>query len=193
MGSIVCCLRGPGDDDEAPGCCCSCLPWPFSTNTHNPGAAARHPRAYTRVAPVPHEASAGAGSAQEDPLNTFRRPPMPLPYDDPRFRRQTEKSILLGERSHADTRSAQDGDDEKAGAPSSLEAPPGGGKPGGTQVCVDYDEDDCPICLEEYDYENPKMLLQCNHDFHLGCIYEWMERSQACPVCAVVMVFKEDQ
>ncbi|XP_048560672.1 E3 ubiquitin-protein ligase At3g02290-like [Triticum urartu] len=175
MGSILCCLRGPDDDDEAPGCC-ACLPWPA--------------RAYTRVAPVPPEASTGSG--QEDPLNTFRPPPRPLPYDDPRFRHPTEKSILLGERSNADTGSTDDGD-EKADGPSSLEAPPGGGKPGGTQVCVDCDEDDCPICLEEYDYENPKILLQCNHDFHLGCIYAWMERSQSCPVCAVVMMFKEDQ
>ncbi|VAH43826.1 unnamed protein product [Triticum turgidum subsp. durum] len=190
MGSILCCLRGPEDDDEAPGCC-ACLPWPFSNNTQNPaGAAARHPRACARVAPVPPESSTGSG--QEDPLNTFRRPPMPLPYDDPRFRHPAEKSILLGERSNVDTGSTRDGD-EKADGPSSLEARPGGGKPGGTQVCADCDEDECPICLEEYDYENPKVLLQRNHDFHLGCIYEWMERSQSCPVCAMVMMFKEDQ
>ncbi|KAF7000084.1 hypothetical protein CFC21_016036 [Triticum aestivum] len=140
----------------------------------------------------------GYGLAQSIPLQKTPST-IAVSLDSPRASRQddrprhpTEKSILLGERSNADTGSTDDGD-EKADGPSSLEAPPGGGKPGGTQVCVDCDEDDCPICLEEYDYENPKILLQCNHDFHLGCIYAWMERSQSCPVCTVVMMFKEDQ
>lgn len=45
------------------------------------------------------------------------------------------------------------------------------------------EEDGCPICLEEYDDENPKLLTKCEHHFHLACILEWMERSEACPVC----------
>ncbi|XP_020095566.1 E3 ubiquitin-protein ligase At3g02290-like isoform X2 [Ananas comosus] len=53
------------------------------------------------------------------------------------------------------------------------------------------EEDDCPICLEEYTSENPRIILQCNHHYHLSCIYEWMERSQACPICGEVMLFKE--
>ncbi|CAO2819097.1 unnamed protein product [Amaranthus hypochondriacus] len=44
-------------------------------------------------------------------------------------------------------------------------------------------EEDCPICLEEYTEENPKMLTKCEHHFHLCCILEWMERSETCPVC----------
>ncbi|CAF2130907.1 unnamed protein product [Brassica napus] len=66
--------------------------------------------------------------------------------------------------------------------------------------------DECPICLEgtfkvtyillnvfllhlifffyvEYETENPRLLTKCRHDFHLACILEWMERSEACPVC----------
>ncbi|KAK4422586.1 putative E3 ubiquitin-protein ligase RHB1A [Sesamum alatum] len=51
------------------------------------------------------------------------------------------------------------------------------------------DEDDtCPICLEEYDEENPKLLTKCDHHFHLACILEWMERSDTCPVCDQEMV-----
>ncbi|KAI3453737.1 hypothetical protein Pfo_010400 [Paulownia fortunei] len=51
------------------------------------------------------------------------------------------------------------------------------------------DEDDiCPICLEEYDAQNPKILTKCDHHFHLACILEWMERSDTCPVCDQEMV-----
>ncbi|EPS71582.1 hypothetical protein M569_03180 [Genlisea aurea] len=53
------------------------------------------------------------------------------------------------------------------------------------------DEDVCPTCLEEYTTENPKIVTQCTHHFHLGCIYEWMERSDRCPVCGKVMAFDE--
>ncbi|KAJ9562128.1 hypothetical protein OSB04_007288 [Centaurea solstitialis] len=55
----------------------------------------------------------------------------------------------------------------------------------------DEDEDVCPTCLEEYTTENPKIITKCSHHFHLGCIYEWMERSETCPVCGKVMAFDE--
>ncbi|XP_022929148.1 probable E3 ubiquitin-protein ligase RHB1A [Cucurbita moschata] len=51
------------------------------------------------------------------------------------------------------------------------------------------EEDVCPICLEEYDGENPKLTTKCEHHFHLACILEWMERSDICPVCDQEMVF----
>ncbi|KAK7253048.1 hypothetical protein RIF29_37446 [Crotalaria pallida] len=50
------------------------------------------------------------------------------------------------------------------------------------------EEDTCPICLEEYDAENPKLITKCDHHFHLACILEWMERSETCPVCDQDMV-----
>ncbi|XVF81773.1 hypothetical protein PTKIN_Ptkin15bG0183400 [Pterospermum kingtungense] len=53
------------------------------------------------------------------------------------------------------------------------------------------EEDVCPTCLEEYTAENPKIITKCSHHFHLGCIYEWMERSENCPVCWKVMLFDE--
>ncbi|XP_042024303.1 E3 ubiquitin-protein ligase At3g02290-like [Salvia splendens] len=53
------------------------------------------------------------------------------------------------------------------------------------------DEDVCPTCLEEYTTENPKIITECSHHYHLGCIYEWMERSDKCPVCGRVMAFNE--
>ncbi|VFQ63709.1 unnamed protein product [Cuscuta campestris] len=51
------------------------------------------------------------------------------------------------------------------------------------------EEDVCPTCLEEYDEENPKIITKCEHHFHLACIFEWMERSDTCPVCDQEMVF----
>ncbi|KAL8106058.1 hypothetical protein AgCh_029744 [Apium graveolens] len=52
--------------------------------------------------------------------------------------------------------------------------------------CLTRDEVECPTCLEEYTDENPKITSKCNHNFHLGCIYEWMERSTTCPICSEV-------
>ncbi|KAG6783047.1 hypothetical protein POTOM_012478 [Populus tomentosa] len=48
------------------------------------------------------------------------------------------------------------------------------------------DEDVCPTCLDEYTPENPKIMTRCSHHFHLGCIYEWLERSESCPICGKV-------
>nr|GMD28999.1 E3 ubiquitin-protein ligase At3g02290-like [Ipomoea batatas] len=47
-------------------------------------------------------------------------------------------------------------------------------------------EDVCPTCLEEYTFENPKIITKCSHHFHLSCIFEWQERSETCPVCGAV-------
>lgn len=38
----------------------------------------------------------------------------------------------------------------------------------------------------EYDLENPRIITKCKHHFHLSCIYEWMERSDTCPICEEV-------
>ncbi|PON62909.1 43kDa postsynaptic protein [Parasponia andersonii] len=56
-------------------------------------------------------------------------------------------------------------------------------------VLTTEEEDVCPICLEEYDRENPKLATKCDHHFHLACILEWMERSESCPVCDQEMIF----
>ncbi|KAK2973825.1 hypothetical protein RJ640_011753, partial [Escallonia rubra] len=48
------------------------------------------------------------------------------------------------------------------------------------------DEDVCPTCLDDYTPDNPKITTRCSHHFHLGCIYEWMERSDSCPICGKV-------
>lgn len=60
-----------------------------------------------------------------------------------------------------------------------------------SMMSLGEDEDVCPTCLDGYTKENPKISTQCGHHFHLGCIYEWMERSQYCPVCDKEMIFNE--
>ncbi|KAJ6347421.1 hypothetical protein OIU76_003989 [Salix suchowensis] len=55
-------------------------------------------------------------------------------------------------------------------------------------ISATEEEEDCPICLEEYDLENPKLSTKCEHHFHLSCILEWMERSESCPVCDKEMI-----
>lgn len=52
----------------------------------------------------------------------------------------------------------------------------------------DLNADHCPTCLDSYTPDNPKIMTQCNHHFHLACIYEWMHRSRACPVCSKPML-----
>lgn len=42
----------------------------------------------------------------------------------------------------------------------------------------------------EYTEDNPKIVLQCGHIFHLAFIYEWMERSKACPFCSKVLYIR---
>jgi hypothetical protein len=53
------------------------------------------------------------------------------------------------------------------------------------------DEDVCPTCLESYTDENPAIETKCHHRYHLACIFEWLERSKTCPVCARKMEFEE--
>ncbi|KAG6541960.1 hypothetical protein Mapa_016596 [Marchantia paleacea] len=57
---------------------------------------------------------------------------------------------------------------------------------------LDMDDDVCPTCLDGYNTENPKITTACGHHFHLGCIYEWMERSKHCPMCHKEMIFSEN-
>ncbi|XP_010907968.1 E3 ubiquitin-protein ligase At3g02290 isoform X1 [Elaeis guineensis] len=61
----------------------------------------------------------------------------------------------------------------------------------GYVVATSEDEDVCPTCLDEYTPENPKIVTKCSHHFHLSCIYEWMERSDSCPICGKEMEFCE--
>ncbi|XP_055962228.1 probable E3 ubiquitin-protein ligase RHB1A isoform X2 [Mercurialis annua] len=129
--------------------------------------------------------------------DTFRAPPAPLPYD-----------VVLGCQRSSDSESIRETisggsfetlatyedleDPDCKALPSSL--PPSPKKPeiseaSDNAVSASEEEDACPICLEEYDSQNPRFLTKCEHHFHLSCILEWMERSDTCPICDQEMVF----
>uniref|UniRef100_A0A1D1XKF5 RING-type E3 ubiquitin transferase n=1 Tax=Anthurium amnicola TaxID=1678845 RepID=A0A1D1XKF5_9ARAE len=56
---------------------------------------------------------------------------------------------------------------------------------------IEEEEDDCPICFEAFDEENPKLVTECLHHYHLSCLLAWMERSATCPICCQVALFNE--
>nr|ACG32722.1 protein binding protein [Zea mays] len=205
MGSLLCCMRGSEDVSAAPPVSCLCLLWPFHYyHNLNSGSAACH-RCDTRVAP---DGGMSPPANQVDLLDTLGLPPRPLPYDDPQSSpRMVQHPLVSGHDkapTHvqklgqpAETKNTHTGSTctaHKVSASSPKQHSEGSRMDDGVQFCDSSDsEDDCPVCLEEYDYENPKIALQCKHNFHLSCIYEWMERSQACPVCAKTMLFNEDE
>ncbi|KAI4352370.1 hypothetical protein L6164_006630 [Bauhinia variegata] len=148
----------------------------------------------------------------------YRSPPRPLPYDaDPRFFR-SQRDGLVSRREKGSSHSNEESEPLRGDIvmdPESLSL----GDKWNEHACEDgskeyrsksslrlssakyttvglinastEDEDVCPTCLEEYTEENPKIMTKCSHHFHLSCIYEWMERSDNCPVCGKVMVFNE--
>lgn len=51
-------------------------------------------------------------------------------------------------------------------------------QPEGASGAYEHEDDHCcPTCLEEFCGENPQIVLQCGHAFHLACIYEWVRSS----------------
>lgn len=159
-------------------------------------------------------------SLDESFANLYQSPPRPLPYDvDPRyFCQQRDRLLEKGSsHTHEETEPLRGGNDIIDADSGCLNS---GNKWNECTTCEEVpkeyssknslklaaakmvtgfahfysnpdDEDVCPTCLEEYTTENPKILTKCTHHFHLGCIYEWMERSENCPVCGKTMEFDE--
>ncbi|KAK8969361.1 E3 ubiquitin-protein ligase [Platanthera guangdongensis] len=199
MGGLCSCFRGADDEEQehvdsaesASGHGTSNC-FQFLTAQHNilfqrghvhPVSSTNHGRA-----------SVFSSSTDDSSISdTYRPPPPPLPYDDPRC-----SLVLTQFRTSASTleefkKFDFDASSKKKLSGSSIELPP---KKTGDVTYIfpqDEDEDVCPTCLEEYTLENPKIQLLCSHHFHLSCIYEWMERSDKCPFCGKVMLFTETQ
>ncbi|XP_068646433.1 RING-H2 finger protein ATL80-like [Aristolochia californica] len=48
---------------------------------------------------------------------------------------------------------------------------------------------DCAICLAEFvDGEEIRVLPQCGHGFHVGCIDTWLGSHSSCPSCRQILV-----
>lgn len=41
----------------------------------------------------------------------------------------------------------------------------------------------CMICLGEFEDGEQLKKLPCSHQFHCGCVEEWLKRSVECPIC----------
>ncbi|KAF8691775.1 hypothetical protein HU200_040171 [Digitaria exilis] len=115
-------------------------------------------------------------------LDTYRAPPAPLPYDVGLT--VGENPDLFADLDKSDIKIKPEGQQSpKVDEFESCEK--------GTPEDNADEEDVCPICLEEYDEENPRSMTKCEHHFHLCCILEWMERSDTCPVCDQITLIDE--
>lgn len=155
--------------------------------------------------------------SSESSFDTYRSPPRPLPYDDPRF--SPPLRDWFASRHDPSSHSPEESEPLRPNYDEEIETMSSVNKPSKTNYDTKMkrsssaygdklsrkesgnyftyfspsteDEDVCPTCLEDYTSENPRIVMQCSHHFHLGCIYEWMERSEACPVCGKKMEFNE--
>lgn len=51
---------------------------------------------------------------------------------------------------------------------------------------------DCAICLTEFiDGDELRVLPQCGHGFHVGCIDTWLGSHSSCPSCRQILVINK--
>ena len=57
------------------------------------------------------------------------------------------------------------------------------------QECIIEDklENECLICLENFNKGETVIRLKCNHYYHTQCIYAWFERKKTCPLCDEIL------
>lgn len=59
----------------------------------------------------------------------------------------------------------------------------------GGENAVKLSSGDCAICLAEYaDGDEIRVLPQCGHGFHVGCIDMWLGSHSSCPSCRQILV-----
>ena len=51
-------------------------------------------------------------------------------------------------------------------------------------------EDNCSICMEQFQDNETVVQLECNHLFHKNCIDPWKEANEKCPLCKTDMKLK---
>ncbi|PWA80228.1 zinc finger, RING-type, Zinc finger, RING/FYVE/PHD-type [Artemisia annua] len=207
--SSICCWEC-GDDFETNSLYrhCLCLRFFFHQLFTGYGALFQRIEGLPVSSPTQTTASSTVGfplSATNDENQTTTRP---LPYDsDQRFPRLQRGLVFRREKSMTHFQDDSQSVTELTKRRSGIDSTDQDSKSGNLESLdkslkvkawegllyeqTSDDEDVCPTCLDEYTLENPKIVTKCSHHFHLGCIYEWMERSDTCPMCGKMMEFCE--
>lgn len=47
----------------------------------------------------------------------------------------------------------------------------------------EFSQEECIVCLMEFEEDEMVKILPCGHMFHTDCIDEWLKRSTFCPLC----------
>ncbi|GAA0144918.1 ubiquitin-protein ligase [Lithospermum erythrorhizon] len=50
-------------------------------------------------------------------------------------------------------------------------------------VTTEVEKEPCCICQDEYDDGEDLGILECGHEFHSGCIKQWLMHKNLCPIC----------
>ena len=45
------------------------------------------------------------------------------------------------------------------------------------------DDDECPICMMDYEVDDEQSVMPCKHRFHDKCLAGWLANSHLCPLC----------
>ena len=46
----------------------------------------------------------------------------------------------------------------------------------------------CTICMEEFKEGDRVRILPCFHQYHVGCVDEWLHQHPDCPICKLSLV-----
>ncbi|XP_074581420.1 E3 ubiquitin-protein ligase At3g02290-like isoform X1 [Curcuma longa] len=141
--------------------------------------------------PPPYETDARYSRSQREGLVSRREKSMSHIQENLHILRRNGSSSTFETMASIKKRNIVESDEECIHTQSESEKNQSAKACGTGFVISSEDEDVCPTCLEEYTPENPKIVANCSHHFHLSCIYEWMERSDTCPVCGKEMQFCE--
>ncbi|XP_034568553.1 probable E3 ubiquitin-protein ligase ATL45 [Setaria viridis] len=47
----------------------------------------------------------------------------------------------------------------------------------------DATQTECAVCLQDLNAEETLRAMPCSHAFHQHCIFDWLRRNGACPLC----------
>ncbi|XP_074592059.1 putative E3 ubiquitin-protein ligase RHB1A [Curcuma longa] len=132
--------------------------------------------------------------------DTYQSPPAPLPYDTSLESQstllgdaeicgsKTDQTPILNSQTTGQNNDCFETSDCKKKTDSEKNSPKISEDEISKPTTISDEEDVCPICLEDYDAENPRISTKCEHHFHLSCILEWMERSDTCAICDQIMM-----